>query len=118
MASPVRYRGIRVMTTAPISAPTDADRRRFLQIAGAAAAGLSFIAAAPRKAPSVSTFGSLRQIDAGVLDIGYAELGPRDGPAVILLHGWPYDIHTYAEVAPLLAAAGYRVLIPHLRGHG
>src|SRR5215211_7887764 len=64
------------------------------------------------------SFGSLKQIDAGVLDVGYAEAGPAGGPAVLLLHGWPYDIHSYVEVAPLLAAAGYRVVVPHLRGHG
>jgi pimeloyl-ACP methyl ester carboxylesterase len=64
------------------------------------------------------SFGALKQIDAGVLDVGYAEAGPSDGPAVILLHGWPYDIHSYVDVAPLLAAAGYRVIVPHLRGYG
>lgn len=60
----------------------------------------------------------LRQIDAGELSIGYAELGPADGPAVIPLHGWPYDIHTYAEVAPMLATAGHRVIVPYQRGFG
>jgi pimeloyl-ACP methyl ester carboxylesterase len=60
----------------------------------------------------------VRQIRAGVLDIGYAEAGPAHGPVVILLHGWPYDIHSYVDVAPLLAARGYRVIVPHLRGHG
>ena len=59
-----------------------------------------------------------KQIDAGDLDIGYAEAGPADGPAVMLLHGWPYDIHSYVDVAPLLAAAGYRVIVPYLRGYG
>ena len=65
-----------------------------------------------------ASFGALKQIDAGVLNIGYAEAGPADGPAVILLHGWPYDIHTYVDVAPLVAAKGYRVIVPYLRGHG
>jgi pimeloyl-ACP methyl ester carboxylesterase len=60
----------------------------------------------------------LKQVDAGELNIGYAEAGPADGPAVVLLHGWPYDIHSYVDVAPLLARAGYRVIVPHLRGHG
>jgi pimeloyl-ACP methyl ester carboxylesterase len=60
----------------------------------------------------------LKQIDAGVLNVGYAEAGSADGPAVILLHGWPYDIHSFVDVAPLLAEAGYRVIIPHLRGYG
>jgi pimeloyl-ACP methyl ester carboxylesterase len=64
------------------------------------------------------SFGSLKQIDAGVLNVGYAEAGPTDGPAVILLHGWPYDIHSYVDVAPLLASAGYRVIVPYLRGYG
>src|SRR5690349_17186545 len=63
-------------------------------------------------------FGTLQQIDAGVLNIGYADLGPKNGPVMILLHGWPYDIYSYAEVAPALAAAGYRVLVPYLRGYG
>jgi pimeloyl-ACP methyl ester carboxylesterase len=63
-------------------------------------------------------FGPVQQIDAGHLNVGYVDIGPRAGPAVVLLHGWPYDIHSYAEVAPLLAAAGYRVLVPHLRGYG
>jgi pimeloyl-ACP methyl ester carboxylesterase len=63
-------------------------------------------------------FGPLKQIDAGLLSVGYAEAGPADGRAVILLHGWPYDIHSYAEVTPLLASAGYRVIVPYLRGYG
>ena len=66
----------------------------------------------------MSDFGELQQVDAGVLNVGYAEAGPADGPAVLLLHGWPYDIHSYVEVAPLLAAAGYRVIMPYLRGYG
>src|SRR5205823_8854596 len=65
-----------------------------------------------------TSFPSLKQIDAGELNVGYAEAGPTDGPAVILLHGWPYDIHSYADVAPLLAARGYHVIIPYLRGYG
>jgi pimeloyl-ACP methyl ester carboxylesterase len=73
----------------------------------------------PRLKPGTNTsFGTLKQIDAGVLNIGYAEAGPADGPAVILLHGWPYDIHSYVDVAPLLASAGYRVIVPYLRGYG
>jgi pimeloyl-ACP methyl ester carboxylesterase len=65
-----------------------------------------------------SAFGPVRQIDAGDLNIGYVEVGPEDGPPVLLLHGWPYDIHSFAEVAPLLSAAGYRAIVPHLRGFG
>jgi pimeloyl-ACP methyl ester carboxylesterase len=68
-------------------------------------------------APNAS-FGPLQQVEAGVLEVGYVEAGPAGGPAVLLLHGWPYDIHSYAEVTPLLAAAGYRVIIPYLRGYG
>lgn len=65
-----------------------------------------------------TTFSAMRQIKAGVLNIGFAEEGPSNGPVVILLHGWPYDIHSFANVAPLLANEGYRVIIPYLRGHG
>ena len=65
-----------------------------------------------------TSFGALKQIDAGVLNVGYAEAGPSDGPAVMLLHGWPYDIHSYVDVAPVLASKGYRVIVPYLRGYG
>ncbi len=65
-----------------------------------------------------TSFGPVRQIDAGVLDVGYVDAGPADGSAIILLHGWPYDIHSYEELTPRLAAAGYRVIVPHLRGYG
>jgi pimeloyl-ACP methyl ester carboxylesterase len=67
---------------------------------------------------STSATETIKQIEAGVLNVGYAEAGPADGPAVLLLHGWPYDIHSYAEVAPILAGEGYRVVIPYLRGYG
>ncbi|MFL5500106.1 MAG: alpha/beta fold hydrolase [Gemmatimonadaceae bacterium] len=67
---------------------------------------------------SSRTFDTLKQIDAGVLNVGYAEAGPANGPGVVLLHGWPYDIHAYGDVAPILAAKGYRVIIPYLRGFG
>ncbi len=65
-----------------------------------------------------TSFGALKQVDAGLLSVGYAEAGHPDGPAVMLLHGWPYDIHSFAEVTPALAAAGYRVLVPFVRGYG
>src|SRR5256886_5136568 len=65
-----------------------------------------------------TSFGSLKQIDAGLLNVGYVEAGKSDGPAAMLLHGWPYDIHSYVDVAPRLAQAGYRVIIPYLRGYG
>jgi pimeloyl-ACP methyl ester carboxylesterase len=96
-------------------------RRRFLGAAAVAAAATQLDLAGSAQAQSGNTgasFGSLKQIDAGVLNVGYAEAGPADGPAVILLHGWPYDIHTYVDVAPLLASAGYRVIVPYLRGYG
>jgi pimeloyl-ACP methyl ester carboxylesterase len=107
----------------------DARRRRLIgtAIAGIGALQLGFggiaraqgAQGAPRVAAgSNASFGDLRRIEAGVLDIGYAQAGPENGPPVILLHGWPYDIHSFAEVAPLLAAAGYRVIVPYLRGYG
>ena len=65
-----------------------------------------------------TSFASLKQVDAGLLNVGYAEAGPADGPAVVLLHGWPYDIYSFADVAPLLVSAGYRVIVPYLRGYG
>ena len=72
---------------------------------------------APR-AEAKTSFGPLKQVEAGELNIAYAEAGPPDGPAVLLLHGWPYDIHSYVEVVPLLAARGYRSIVPYLRGYG
>jgi pimeloyl-ACP methyl ester carboxylesterase len=108
----------------------DKDRRRFVGRAAlafaAAELGLTQIASAQTSSPSLppvtggtqTSFGLLKQIAAGVLNIGYAEAGPPNGSSVILLHGWPYDIHDYIEVAPILAAQGYRVIVPHLRGHG
>ncbi len=65
-----------------------------------------------------TSFSQLQQINAGVLNVGYAEAGPTDGPAVMLLHGWPYDIHSFVDVAPRLSAQGYRVIVPYLRGYG
>ncbi|WP_339031617.1 alpha/beta hydrolase [Bradyrhizobium symbiodeficiens] len=108
------------------------ERRRFFGSAAMtlAAAQLSLSATAlaetakPAKSavtikPGANTaFASLKQIDAGLLNVGYAEAGPADGPPVILLHGWPYDIYSFVDVAPLLAAAGHRVIIPYLRGYG
>ena len=98
----------------------NADRRRFLSMAALTIAGghLNARAAAPAQTSLTRTFGELRQIDAGVLSVGYAEVGPAGGPVAILLHGWPYDIHSFVDVAPLLSARGYRVLIPYLRGYG
>src|SRR6267154_2187670 len=72
----------------------------------------------PIKPGTNTSFSSLKQIDAGLLNVGYAESGPANGTPVILLHGWPYDIQSFVDVAPLLASAGYRVIIPFLRGYG
>jgi pimeloyl-ACP methyl ester carboxylesterase len=101
----------------------DHQRRRFLGAAATtlAAAQFRLIGAAAAQSGDTKTntsFGALKQINAGLLNVGYAEAGPADGPPVILLHGWPYDIHAFAEVAPLLAQAGYRVIVPYLRGYG
>ena len=96
------------------------DRRAFLRNTGLtlAAAQLGAADIAKAQAGTSTSFASIRQVNAGLLNIGYAEAGPADGPAVVLLHGWPYDIHSYVEVAPLLAARGYRVIVPYLRGYG
>src|SRR5437763_5652560 len=109
------------------------DRRRFFGTVAMtmAAAQFGMIGSAvaqsgkanPASVPTIKpgtnkSFGSLKQIDAGLLNVGYAEAGPADGPAVILLHGWPYDIHSYLDVATLLAAKGYRVIGPYRRGYG
>lgn len=100
----------------------DRARRRLLGAASIAAAaaqlGLTGHAHAQAQAPSGAAFASLKHVDAGLLRVGYAEAGPPGGTAVLLLHGWPYDIHSYADVAPLLAARGYRVIVPYLRGYG
>src|SRR5262247_1636477 len=93
----------------------DVDRRRIL---GAGLALIATAAASPKARAQAASFGPLKQINAGVLNVGYAETGPVNGTTVLLLHGWPYDIHTYVDVAPLLASAGYRVIVPYLRGYG
>jgi pimeloyl-ACP methyl ester carboxylesterase len=111
----------------------DHHRRRFfgaaamtiaaaqLGMIGSAAAqtGKAKSAGVPAIKPGTHTsFGPLKRVNAGLLNVGYAEAGPADGPPVILLHGWPYDIYSYVDVAPLLASAGYRVIVPYLRGSG
>jgi pimeloyl-ACP methyl ester carboxylesterase len=110
----------------------DLDRRSFLGAAvlGIVAAELgltgSAYAQAARPAPQIpfirpganKSFPPLKQIDAGLLTVGYAEAGPSDGPVVILLHGWPYDIYSFVDVSQLLGSAGYRVIVPYLRGYG
>jgi pimeloyl-ACP methyl ester carboxylesterase len=113
----------------PTDIELDGGRRSFCAkaalIAGAQL-GAVFAADAQTSATSVSrpgavkasSFAPLKQVDAGVLNVGYAEVGPAGGPPIVLLHGWPYDIHSFVEVAPLLATAGYWVVVPYLRGYG
>jgi pimeloyl-ACP methyl ester carboxylesterase len=111
--------------------PINRDRRRFFGTAAmtiataqlgttaVSQASTTRLAGLPSVKPGTNTsFASLKQIDAGLLNVGYAEAGPVGGPPVVLLHGWPYDIHSYVDVAPLLAGAGYRVIVPYLRGYG
>jgi pimeloyl-ACP methyl ester carboxylesterase len=76
------------------------------------------MAVSPARSSSSRSFGPVKQIDAGVLNVGYVDSGPSDGPAVVLLHGWPYDIRSYADVAPILVSEGYRVIVPYVRGYG
>jgi pimeloyl-ACP methyl ester carboxylesterase len=116
------------MDAIKLSEAIDFDRRRFFGAAAiaVAAAELGITRSANAQAGTLPTikagantsFASLKQIGAGLLSVGYAEAGPADGRPVILLHGWPYDIHSYVDVAPTLASAGYRVIVPHLRGYG
>ena len=113
-----------------MSEAIDDGRRHFLSMAGLVMMTAPFRAIGFRKAkyreplnqissqPVANSFGVLKQIEAGVLNVGYAEAGPVDGRPVLLLHGWPYDIHSFVDVAPSLAAKGYRVIVPHLRGYG
>jgi len=116
-----------------MSQDIDRDRRRFFGTAAMTLAAAQIVlsgsadaqsgkakpADLPRIKPGTHTsFASLRQIEAGLLDVGYAEAGPAGGPPVILLHGWPYDIHSFVDVTPMLARAGYRVIVPYLRGYG
>lgn len=102
------------------------SRRQFLRATGGAALAAGVVplvtgspaASATPPMYKGTAFGPVRQVDAGVLNVGYVELGPRHGTPVVLLHGFPYDIHSYERVAPLLAERGYRVITPYLRGHG
>jgi len=123
-------RGGQTMSEATACGDVDLHRRRFLGAAATTIAAAQFgvhgranAQASKTSLPLVrpgthTSFGPLKQIDAGLLNVGYAEAGPADGSPVILLHGWPYDIHSYADVAPALASAGYRVIVPYLRGYG
>jgi pimeloyl-ACP methyl ester carboxylesterase len=94
-------------------------RRRFLGATALTLAGAPFRSLQSAHATGANaSFGPLKQIEAGLLSVGYAEAGPPNGPAVVLLHGWPYDIHSYVDVAPLLASSGHHVIVPYLRGYG
>ena len=121
------------MDKTTMSGGPDLNRRRFFGAAAMtiAAAQVGMMGAAnaqsdetkPAQLPTIeprtnASFAPLKQIDAGLLNVAYAEAGPAEGPAVILLHGWAYDIHSFVDVAPLLASAGYRVIVPYLRGYG
>src|SRR5271165_1236515 len=125
--------GRRSQEASIMSDQIDQGRRRFLgsaaAIVAAAQLGMSRSAnsqpgnAQPKQLPAINpgtntSFGALKQINAGPLSIGYADVGPADGAPAILLHGWPYDIHSFVDVAPLLAQAGYRVIVPYVRGYG
>jgi hypothetical protein len=120
------------MNRIKMSEEINGDRRRFFGTAVATVApaqfGMMIFANAqssktksadlPTTKPGTNTsFAAVKQINAGLLNVGYAEAGPANGSAVILLHGWPYDIQSYVDVAPLLASAGYRVIVPYLRGY-
>jgi pimeloyl-ACP methyl ester carboxylesterase len=121
------------MDTNKTSDDIDHHRRRFFGAAAMTFAAAQFgmigsanaqaIEASAKELPAIkpgthTSFGPLKQIDAGLLNVGYAEAGPADGPPVVLLHGWPYDIYSFVDVTPLLAAAGYRVIVPYVRGYG
>jgi hypothetical protein len=118
------------MITIDKSEKIDHGRRRLLGAAtvSAAVAQLGLTHSAPAQSQSSglpaikpgshTSFGPLKQIDAGVLNVGYAESGPASGSPVLLLHGWPYDIYSFVDVAPALASAGYRVIVPFIRGYG
>ncbi len=120
------------MSTIEVSEKSHYNRRHFLGMAAMTVAAAEFGAVGsanaqssgmtPTSLPTIkpganTSFGPLKQIDAGLLNVGYAEAGPADGRAVVLLHGWPYDIYSFVDVAPLLASAGYRVIVPYLRGY-
>jgi len=113
------------MNRANLSDGIDVRRRHLIAAAAMGLAisefgvnGLAHAASRVAGSPTPGSFGPLKHVDAGVLNVSYAELGPAEGQPVVLLHGWPYDIHTYVDVAPILAAQGYRVIVPSLRGYG
>src|SRR5476649_682269 len=117
------------MDTVEHSENIDRERRRLFGAAAMTLAAAQFSAATlagaqpaknldPVNRDAHTSLGEIKQIDAGLLNVGYAEAGPADGPVVMLLHGWPYDIHSFVDVAPMLASKGHRVIVPYLRGYG
>lgn len=104
----------------PSSHPLTLNRRDFVGAAAAtiAASQVGIATAAAPSTPAHASFATVKQINAGELNVGYAEVGPPGGRAVVLLHGWPYDIHSYTDVAAILASHGYRVIVPFQRGYG
>jgi pimeloyl-ACP methyl ester carboxylesterase len=111
-SNPERRRFLGIAVLALAAAPLVMNGRLFAQ-SGAAKSG-----AGPIKPGTHTSFAALKQVEAGVLNVGYAEAGPAEGPVVILLHGWPYDIYAFVDVVPVLASAGFRVIAPYLRGYG
>jgi pimeloyl-ACP methyl ester carboxylesterase len=124
MSDEIDYHRRRFFGTAARSAATSIAAIQFgIQFGMAGPAGAQSGTAKPAEVPAIkpgtnTSFPPLKQIDAGLLNVGYAEAGPANGPVVILLHGWPYDIYSFVDVAPLLASAGYRVIVPFVRGYG
>src|SRR6185295_8037944 len=124
MSEDIDYHRRRLFGTAAKSAAMSIAAVQFgIQLGMAGSAGAQSSTAKPTDVPAIkpgtnTSFPPLKQIDAGLLNVGYAEAGPANGPVVILLHGWPYDIYSFVDVAPLLASAGYRVIVPFVRGYG
>ena len=111
-ANPDRRRFLATVAVTLAAAPLAVDGALFAQ-SGDSKSGMGAV-----KPGAHTAFAALKQIEAGVLNVGYAEAGPADGPVVILLHGWPYDIYAFVDVVPVLAQAGFRVIAPWLRGYG
>jgi pimeloyl-ACP methyl ester carboxylesterase len=124
MSEEIDYHRRRFFGSAARSAATSIAAIQFgVQFGMAGPAGAQSGTTKPAEVPAIkpgtnTSFPPLKQIDAGLLNVGYAETGPANGPVVILLHGWPYDIYSFVDVAPLLASAGYRVIVPFVRGYG
>ena len=123
MSEDIDYHRRRFFGTSQSAAMSIAAVQFGIQLGMAGSADAQSSTAKPTDVPAIkpgtnTSFPPLKQIDAGLLNVGYAEAGPANGPVVILLHGWPYDIYSFVDVAPLLASAGYRVIVPYVRGYG